>query len=365
MKEIYVTQPSLPSLDEYIPYLESIWDSKIVTNGGRYHKELEDKLCEFLGVEYISLFCNGTTALITAMKALNVKNEVITTPYSFVASTHSLIWNNLTPIFVDIDPATGNLDPEKVEKAITPETSAILGVHVYGQPCDNAKLQKIADKYNLKLIYDAAHAFGVNDKEGSVLRYGDLSALSFHATKAFNTIEGGAIVSKDKKTKEKIDFLKNFGFENEISVLEVGINGKMNELMAALGLVQLKHFKNNICLRQQIDKLYRAEIENIKGIRAHYINPDISWNYSYFPIYIDDDYHISRDELYEKFKANNIFARRYFYPSISSFEMYKDYPSAHKSNLPIAYDLSSRVLCLPIYPNLSFEDQKRIIGILK
>ncbi len=322
-KQIYVTQPFLPPLEEFIPYLEQIWASKILTNGGPFHQQLETALCEHLGVGHISLFTNGTVALVTALQALRVTGEVITTPYSFVATSHSLLWNGIKPVFVDIDANTLNLDPSKIEAAITPQTTAIMPVHCYGHPCDVDAIEKIADNYNLKVIYDAAHAFGVQDTGGSILRHGDLSVLSFHATKVFNTFEGGAIISPDAKTKQRIDHLKNFGFVDEVTVVAPGINGKMSEINAALGMLQLQHIGTALAKRQRIDASYREALRNIKGIRCLHDAGEKVANYAYFPILVDSDYPLSRDALYQKLKDSGIHARRYFYPLISQFPMYR------------------------------------------
>lgn len=351
-KPIYVTQPYLPPLEEFIPYLEEIWANKILTNGGPFHAKLEKALCEFLGVEHIALFANGTIALVTALQALRITGEVITTPYSFVATSHSLLWNGIKPVFVDIDPSTFNLDPTKIEAAITPQTTAIMPVHCYGHPCDVDAIQKIADNYNLKVIYDAAHAFGVKDAGGSVLRHGDLSILSFHATKVFNTFEGGAIICPDAKTKLRIDQLKNFGFVDETTVVASGINGKMSEFNAALGLLQLKHIDGALVRRKAIDAAYREQLAGIKGIHClNHVNEKFS-NHSYFPILVEPDYPLNRDALYQKLKDHNIYARRYFYPLISDFPMYRGLPSAARRYLPVATQIAEKVLCLPIYPNL-------------
>jgi len=363
-KPIFVTQPSLPPLEDLIPYLEQIWENKVLTNGGPFHKQLEQALCDYLGVPFISLFSNGTIALITALKALNITGEVITTPYSFVATAHSLLWNNIKPVFVDIDTDTLNLDPRKIEAAITPQTTAIMPVHCYGRPCDVDAIQKIADIYNLKVIYDAAHAFGVKCHCGSVLNHGDLSVLSFHATKVFNTFEGGAIVCPDAKTKQHIDHLKNFGFVDEVTVVTPGINGKMSELNAAFGLLQLKHVDAALARRNEIDLAYREGLKDVKGIVC--LNGDArdSTNHSYFPILVQHDYPLSRDALHQKLKDQNIYARRYFYPLILEFQMYRSMPSAHRDNLPVASRAAEQVLCLPIYPALSNEDLQRIVEMI-
>lgn len=360
-KKIYVTQPDLPPLEEFIPYLEKIWDSKILTNSGPFHFELEDALCSYLGVKHLALFGNGTLGLITALQALRITGEVITTPYSFVATAHSLLWNGIKPVFADIDPYTLNLDPQKIEAAITPHTTAIMPVHCYGHPCDVDAIQQIADNYNLKVIYDAAHAFGVKDHRGSILQHGDLSVLSFHATKIFNTFEGGAIVCPDAKTKHRIDQLKNFGIVDEVTVAAPGINGKMSEFSAALGLLQLKRVDQAIVRRKAIGVIYLNLLKDIKGIRCIQKENDISSNYSYFPILVEDEYPTSRDALYQKLRDQNIWARRYFYPLISDFPMYRGLHSAQRSNLPVAADAAARVLCLPIYPALLDEEVERIV----
>jgi dTDP-4-amino-4,6-dideoxygalactose transaminase len=364
-KPIYVTQPYLPPIEEFIPYLKQIWDNKILTNGGPCHQKLETELCDHLGVKHISLFANGTLALLTALQALRITGEVITTPYSFVATAHSLLWNGIKPVFVDIDSRTLNLDPTKIEAAITPQTTAIMPVHCYGRPCDVDAIQRIADIYNLKVIYDAAHAFGVKCHCGSVLNHGDLSVLSFHATKVFNTFEGGAIVCPDAKTKERIDHLKNFGYVDEVSVVAPGINGKMSELNAAFGLLQLKHVDAALERRREIDQRYRAGLKDVKGITCLNGEEDATTNHSYFPTLISSDYPINRDALYQKLKDQNIYARRYFYPLISDFPMYRSLPSARSGNLPTASRAAAQVLCLPIYPALKTEDQQRIIDTVR
>lgn len=362
-KPLFVTQPYLPPLEEFIPYLEKIWQSKILTNGGPFHQQLEQALCDYLGVKHIALFANGTLALVTALQALRITGEVITTPYSFVATAHSLLWNGIKPVFVDIDPDTLNLDPAQIEAAITPQTTAIMPVHCYGQPCDVEAIQKIADNYNLKIIYDAAHAFGVKNNQGSILNHGDLSILSFHATKVFNTFEGGAIICPDAKTKLRIDHLKNFGFVDEVTVVAPGINGKMSELNAALGLLQLQHIDEAIAARKRIDAVYREQLKEIKGIRC-LSNEGYSANYSYFPIMVEANYPVSRDALYQKLRENNVYARRYFYPLISDFPMYRGLQSAISSNLPIAKKVANEVICLPIYPTLESTQQNNIISLI-
>jgi dTDP-4-amino-4,6-dideoxygalactose transaminase len=361
---VYVTQPYLPPLEEFIPYLQQIWNSKLLTNGGPMHHHLEQALCDYLGVEHIALFNNGTIALLAALQALRVTGEVITTPYSFVATSHSLLWNGIKPVFVDIDPNTLNLDPNRIEAAITPHTTAIMPVHCYGNPCNVQAIQNIADIYNLRVIYDAAHAFGVQDSGGSILRHGDLSVLSFHATKVFNTFEGGAIVCPDAKTKQRIDRLKNFGFVDEVTVVAPGINGKMSEINAAFGLLQLQHVDHAIECRQEISQTYDQYLKSVKGIRVVGSAGQMESNYSYYPVLVSDDYPLSRDELYYLLRDQNIYARRYFYPLISDFPMYRAYDSAQNKNIPVAKYASERVICLPLYPGLSRDDQSKVIKII-
>jgi dTDP-4-amino-4,6-dideoxygalactose transaminase len=351
-KTVYVTQPHLPPLAEFIPYLEKIWENKLLTNGGPFHQELEKALCDYLGVGHLALFTNGTIALVTALQALRVTGEVITTPYSFVATSHSLLWNGNKPVFVDIDPQTLNMDPARIEAAITPQTTAIMPVHCYGHPCDVKAIQEIADNYNLKVIYDAAHAFGVEDDRGSILNHGDFSVLSFHATKVFNTFEGGAIVCPDAKSKVRIDRLKNFGFVGETSVVAPGINGKMSEVCAAMGLMQLKHMDDVREQRRRIDAAYRERLGKVSGVHCLGDAGERVANYAYFPVLIGDEYPMSRDALYQRLKDAGIHTRRYFYPLISEFPMYRGLPSSHPDNLPVATDAAKRVLCLPIYPGL-------------
>ena len=361
----FVTQPTLPPLEELIPYLEQIWDNKVLTNGGPFHQQLEEALCRYLGVEHIALFTNGTIALVTALQSLRITGEVITTPYSFVATSHSLLWNGIKPVFVDIDSSTLNIDPQLIEAAITPHTTAILAVHCYGQPCDVDAIQKIADDHNIKVIYDAAHAFGVNCHCGSVLNHGDLSVLSFHATKVFNTFEGGAIICPNAEAKAEIDHLKNFGFSGETTVVATGINGKMSEFNAALGLVQLKYIDQAISLRKLIDETYRQVLDAVSGIRCLARSAALQANYAYFPILVDDDYPLSRDGLYDHLKLQGIHPRRYFYPLISEFSMYQRGLSANSDSLSVARRAASQILCLPIYPDLSLdkvEEISRIIG---
>jgi len=363
-KKIYVTQPLLPPLEEFIPYLQQIWDSKILTNGGPFHQQLERALCDYLGVKHIALFTNGTIALVTALQALRITGEVITTPYSFVATSHSLLWNGIKPVFVDIDSNSLNLDPDRIEAAITPQTTAIMPVHCYGHPCNVEAIQKIADIYNLKVIYDAAHAFGVEDNQGSIFRHGDLSVLSFHATKVFNTFEGGAIVCPDAKTKQRIDHLKNFGFVDEVTVVAPGINGKMSEFNAALGLLQLKGISEGLEKRKAIDARYRDGLADVKGIRLLPVAGNKITNHAYFPILVQSEFPLSRDELFQKLRDNGIYARRYFYPLISDFPMYRGLPTAAPSNLPVAKVVAGQVICLPIYPSLEVVEQEKIITLI-
>jgi len=359
-KSTFVTQPFLPPLQEFIPYLEKIWESKILTNCGPFHHELESELCKHLGVSHISLFTNATIALITALQALRISGEVITTPYSFVATSHSLLWNGIKPVFVDINPDTLNIDPAKIEAAITPNTTAILAVHCYGNPCEVDEIQRIADIYNLKVIYDAAHAFGVNCHCGSILNHGDLSVLSFHATKVFNTFEGGAIISPNEKTKIRIDQLKNFGHAGEINVVAPGINGKMSEINAAFGLLQLKHIDKVLEKRKLIDTTYREQLKDIKGVKMLSNSEQIDSNYAYFPILIENNYPISRDELNERLRSIDVIPRRYFFPLISEFPMYRGLPSANRENLRHAFNSSMKILCLPIFPDLPMEMVEKI-----
>lgn len=363
-KNIYVTQPQLPPLDEFLPYMRAIWESKILTNGGPFHEKLENELCTYLGVKHISLFTNATIALVTALQALRITGEVITTPYSFVATAHSLLWNGIKPVFTDIDPITLNLDPKKIEAAITPQTTAIMPVHCYGHPCDVDAIQKIADIYNLKVIYDAAHAFGVKCHCGSVLNHGDLSILSFHATKVFNTFEGGAIISPDEKTKTRIDQLKNFGHVGETNVVATGINGKMSEINAAFGLLQLKYIDQAIAKRQLIDAAYREKLKNVKGIYCLNNSGEQLVNYAYFPILVQEDFPVSRDELQQRLKEIGIYTRRYFYPLITEYPMYRGLPSANSINLQNASTASLQVLCLPIYPDLPIEVIEKISNFI-
>lgn len=359
---ITVTSPLLPSLDDFNEYLKDIWEKRWITNNGSYHQKLESALCEYLKVPYISLFTNGTLPLITALQALRITGEVITTPYSFVATTHSLWWNGIKPVFVDIDPLTGNLDPERIEAAISPQTTAIMPVHVYGRPCRVKEIQDIADKYGLKIIYDAAHAFGVEVDGKSILTEGDVSTLSFHATKVYNTIEGGALVMHDAKMKQRIDFLKNFGFANEVEVVAPGINSKMDEIRSAYGLINLQQVDAAIEARHQVAIRYRKALKDVPGITIWEDIPGVRHNYSYFPIFVDAErYGMSRDELYAKMKAHQVWGRRYFYPLISTFSTYRGLESASRENLPNAYKMAESVICLPMHHALSEEDVERVV----
>lgn len=363
MEQITVTSPLLPSLDEFNEMLKQIWESKWITNNGQFHRRLEAALAEYLKVPYISLFTNGTLPLITALQALRITGEVITTPYSFVATTHSLWWNGIKPVFVDIDPANCGIDPNKIEAAITPKTTAIMPVHCYGKPCDTKAIQEIADKYGLRVIYDAAHAFGVEVNGESILNAGDMSTLSFHATKVYNTIEGGALVMHDEQTKKRIDYLKNFGFANETTVVAPGINSKMDEIRAAYGILNLRQVDAAIAARQEVAKKYREALRYVDGITFFDDMPGVKHNYSYFPIFVDaTKFGQSRDELYFRMKEANVLGRRYFYPLISDFSTYRGLPSATRENLPEAYKLADTVLCLPMHHELTDNDIERILA---
>lgn len=378
-KLITVTSPLLPNLDEFHAMLQQIWDSKWITNMGQFHKKLEKALEEYLHVPYVCLFTNGTLPLMTALQALRITGEVITTPYSFVATTHSIWWNGCKPVFVDIDPATGNMDPDKIEAAITPQTTAIMPVHCYGKPCDTKRIQEIADKYGLKVIYDAAHAFGLEvpaeeyglpayDEKGmaGIMNAGDMSTLSFHATKVYNTIEGGALIVKDEKTKKRIDNLKNFGITDEVTVVAPGINGKMDEMRSAYGLLNLKQVDQAIANRQKVAQIYREALRPIDGITFFDDMQGVRHNYSYFPIFVDaEKFGMTRDELYYKMKEANVLARRYFYPLISDFTTYKGLKSAGHDNLPKAFAIAESVLCLPMHHELSDKDLTRIMDLIR
>lgn len=377
MNNITVTSPLLPPLEEFIPYLQQIWNSKWITNNGQFHQQLEQALAEYLGVEYISVFTNGTLPLITALQALGLtKGEVITTPYSFVATTHAIWWNQLTPVFVDVDPITGCIDPDKIEEAITDKTVAIMPVHVYGTPCDTERIDAIAKKHNLKVIYDAAHAFAIQKDGVSILKKGDISTLSFHATKTYNTVEGGALICHSAEMKQQIDYLKNFGFEDETVVVGPGINSKMDEIRAAYGLLNLRYVDSAIAARKRVAEQYVEALKDVEGITlyqpivdsfASNLSPLTSkQNYSYFPIFVDvAAYGMTRDELYGKMRANNVLGRRYFYPLISTFSPYNMYPSAAKENLPNAHKMADTVICLPMHHALSEEEVKRVINCIR
>lgn len=361
-KLITVTSPLLPNLDDFNLMLKEIWSSKWITNNGTFHKQLEKALCEYLKVPFISLFTNGTLPLITALQALRITGEVITTPYSFVATTHSLWWNGIKPVFVDIDLSTGNIDPDKIEAAITPKTTAIMPVHVYGKPCNTKRIQEIADKYGLKVIYDAAHAFGVEVNGESILNAGDMSTLSFHATKVYNTIEGGALVMHDEETKKRIDYLKNFGFANETEVVAPGINSKMDEMRAAYGLLNLKQVDAAIEARHQVAIQYREALSSVEGVTFMNDMSGVKHNYSYFPIFVDaEKYGMTRDELYFKMKEQNVLGRRYFYPLISEFSTYRGLSSATKENLPNSHKMANSVICLPMHHELNQYNVRKIL----
>jgi dTDP-4-amino-4,6-dideoxygalactose transaminase len=365
MKKVFVTKPSLPPLVEFQSLLSEIWESEYITNSGDFHTALETKLAEYLGVEYISVFSNGTLALITALQALNISGEVITTPYSFVATTNSLIWNRITPVFADVNINDCNIDVKKIEQAITDKTSALMPVHVYGVPCHVEEIEALADKHNLKVIYDAAHAFGVKKNNQSILKYGDLSILSFHATKVYNTIEGGAIISHSKEMKTKVDNLKNFGIIDELTVVDSGINAKMNELQAAYGLLNLKYIDQNIQRRKEVHTYYSSLLENIDGLKILDIKGVENYNYGYFPIFVDENYPISRDRLYDLLMENNIYTRRYFYPLISDFPIYSSIASANRNNLPNAVKKTESVLCLPMYADIENSTIEVIVNLIK
>ena len=364
-KPITVTSPLLPNLDDLVPMLKDIWDRKWLTNNGYYHKELEKALAEYLGVKYLSLFTNGTLPLITALQAMRITGEVITTPYSFVATTHSIWWNGLKPVFVDVEEETGNIDPEKIEAAITPHTTAIMPVHVYGTPCNTKRIQEIADIFGLKVIYDAAHAFGVRVNGESILKSGDMSTLSFHATKVYTTVEGGALICHDESTKKRIDYLKNFGFAGETTVVAPGINSKMDEIRAAYGLLNLKQVDAAIVSRNATAEKYREVLKDVPGIRVLKDIEGVRHNYSYFPIFIDEkEFGMSRDALYEKMKSHNVLGRRYFYPLISTFSAYKGLESASPTNLPVRHKLAGQVLCLPMFAGLNSNDVERVLNVI-
>jgi len=364
-KPVYVTSPLLPSLEDFTLSLKKIWNSKILTNNGDFHKKLEKELATYLKVPYLCLFTNGTLPLITALQAMRITGEVITTPFSFVATTHSLWWNGIKPVFVDIDPQTCNLDPEKIEAAITPRTTAIMPVHVYGKPCNTKRIQEIADKYGLKVIYDAAHAFGVEVNGESILKAGDMSTLSFHATKVFNTLEGGALIVRDEQTKKRIDYLKNFGFASETEVVAPGINSKMDEVRAAFGLLNLKIVDKAISARKQVATQYREKLREVPGITIFEDMQNVRHNYSYFPIFINEEvYGMTRDELYFKMKEQNIWGRRYFYPLISTFSTYRGLESAKPENLSIATKMANSVICLPIHHALTTKDIEEVLALI-
>jgi dTDP-4-amino-4,6-dideoxygalactose transaminase len=364
-KPLYVTQPSLPPLEEFLPYLQKIWDNKILTNGGPFHQELEAALCEYLEVPHVAVFNNGTIALLVAVQALRLQGEVITTPYSFVATAHSLLWTGLAPVFVDIDPRTLNMDPARIEQAITDRTTAIMPVHCYGHPCDVEAIEAIAERHGLRVVYDAAHAFGVRRPGRGVLSFGDLSVLSFHATKVFNTFEGGAIVCRDAAMKKRIDQMKNFGFETETTVVSRGINGKMSEFNAALGLLQLRHLAGALARRRVIDAHYRRALADVPGIEPLPHAGDGVTNFAYFPVMVREAYGATRDELYARLAERRIHARRYFHPLISEFPMYRGLASAAPANLPVAQAAARAVLCLPMSANMTPDDAARVVECIR
>ena len=396
-KLITVTSPLLPNLDEFHAMLQQIWDSKWITNNGQFHKQLEAALKEYLGVNQVSLFTNGTLPLLTALQALRITGEVITTPYSFVATTHSIWWAGCKPVFVDIDPKTGNLDPKKIEAAITPKTTAIMPVHCYGKPCDVRAIKEIADTYGLKVIYDAAHAFALEIPKNeadykrafdearnalepcapvkredqkveteSILNWGDMSTLSFHATKVYNTIEGGAMIMPNDETKKRIDYLKNFGFADEVTVVGPGINSKVDEMRAAYGLLNLRQVDAAIAARQQVAIKYREALRDVEGVTFFDDMPGVKHNYSYFPCFVDAKaFGMTRDELYFKMKEANVLGRRYFYPLISEFSTYRGLESADPKNLPNAHKMADSVICLPMHHELSDSDIERTLAFFK
>lgn len=365
-KRIYVTRPSLPPLEEFAGSLGPVWDSRILTNNGPLNQKLEQELARYLGVENVSLFANGTLALLTALEALEITGEVITTPFTFAAMTHTLLWKGIRPVFADIEPGTCNIDPVKVEESITPETKAILPVHLYGYPCRVDDLERIADNHGLKLLYDACHNFGERLNGIPVQRFGDLTVMSFHATKVFTTCEGGAVISHDAATKERIDLLRNFGFAGETKVTATGINGKMNEMQAALGLLQLKYVDRYIERRKTVSDTYRENLSGIPGLRLMDDRSVERYSYPFFPVFIDERvYGRSRDEIYNRLKEQGIYARRYFYPLVSSFPMYRHLFSASPDKLPVAEEASKQVLCLPIYPDLPLETIANIASLIR
>jgi len=364
-RPIYVTRPYLPPLEEFTPYLEKIWESHWLTNAGPFHQQLEPALAKHLGVEHLSLFNNATIGLIVALQALRITGEVITTPFTFPATTHSLLWNGIKPVFVDIDPVSLNLDPSRIERAITPRTTAIMPVHCYGTPCDYEAIQAVADHHGLRVIYDAAHTFGVRVHGTSLAAQGDMSVLSFHATKVFNTFEGGAIVSRDAEMKKRVDYLKNFGIADEVTVAGPGINGKMNEFQAAFGLLQLRYLADGLAQRQEIDRYYREQLVGVLGLRLSEAGGGVEGNHSYFPIRVEPGYGLTRDGLYEALRAQGIYARRYFYPLMSELPLYRDMPSSHSDNLPVATRVTREILCLPIYAGLKKSDLDRVISVIK
>lgn len=365
MKKIYVTKPSLPPLEELQPYLQAIWESHNLTNNGAFHKQFEAELAAYLNVPYISVFSNATIALLASLRALEISGEVITTPYSFIATSHSILWNGLTPVFADVDPKDLNLSPTKVEKLITSKTAAVLPVHCYGTPCDLEGFDHLAKQHQLKILYDAAHAFGVQKDGKSILDAGDASVVSFHATKVFNTFEGGAVITRNRAIKDRLDSLRNFGIQDEVTVTDLGINGKMSEFNAALGLLQLKYIDQEIVKRKKVDGRYREKLSGVKGLSLFELEPSLKSNYGYFPILIEKEYPLSRDELYNVLRTHDLFARRYFYPLISSHQMYRDLPTALPEQLPVAFMAAEKILCLPIYADLEIDVQEQVIDFIR
>jgi dTDP-4-amino-4,6-dideoxygalactose transaminase len=360
-----VTRPVVPSLERYVRRLERIWERKWFTNNGDQHRLLEEKLRNYLQVDNISLFNNGTTALILACKSLQLSGDVITTPFTFAATPHTLAWNSIRPVFCDIEPSTFNIDPEKIENAITPETTAILPVHVFGNPCNIRKIQRVADNHDLKVIYDAAHAFGTRIDNTGIGNFGDVTMFSFHATKQFHTAEGGALTYRDPLLKDQLDLLRNFGIKNEEEVEKPGINGKMNELQAALGLEVIDSLEDECLRRKKIFDHYLQKLKNITGIILPEFGENVLFNYQYFVIRVKKkEFGISRDEMYERFREYNVFPRKYFSPLCSDFPCYRNLPSAEKANLPVANNVVTEVLCLPLYGELSIDDVDKISEIL-
>jgi dTDP-4-amino-4,6-dideoxygalactose transaminase len=362
---LYVTRPALPPLEELIPLLEEIWQSRILSNDGPFHRRLEQELCRFLGVDHICLVANATLGLILALRQLASEGEVITTPFSFVATSHAIVLAGLEPVFVDIDADSLNIDPVRVEAAVSSRTKALMPVHCFGRSCDVAALDEVAQQHGVGLIYDAAHAFAVQDDGGSILRHGDMSVLSFHATKVFNTFEGGAVVCRSASTKTAIDKLRNFGIEDEVTVTVAGLNAKMNEFNAAVGLVQLGHIDGVIARRKVVHDRYREILGSLPGIRCLPESVQQTQNYYSFPILVESFGRNTRDRLYAVLREEGIHARRYFYPLISELPMYRQYPSACPDNLKVARRVASEILCLPVFPDLTENEQLRVMEVIE